>query len=324
MGQLLRFRASDGSFIVPKSTIIRKNLPEGVIAIIKDLPICICDGAASDGSIYGYPCWEKAEREGYFAKAIEEERAWGELDHPADRDEVYVKEVSHRVVKWHIDRDNKRIIADEIWVLDNQFGKQALSMILTGRLGISVRALGVYEKGTKNIVPESFILIAFDFVSNAGVGFCLTESIVKPAQTNQAASIQRTFFQSIADTEGEPVRRLCASYLISGDANKPKAATVTKIAKDNSEELLLYKEALRMLCQAAGVKVTDDPETAMQSVRRLRANAIIKGEGAVPERKRAVLLTVMREQSLEEEQLRASGALQESEVDAIKAARANK
>jgi hypothetical protein len=99
-----------------------------------------------------------------YKKAIAENRATGEADHP-DSSVINLKNVSHivRDIWW----DN-----DEVWgtveILNTPAGKIVQELMSAGvAIGISSRGVGdVIKNETGNdVVEESFSLIAFDLVS---------------------------------------------------------------------------------------------------------------------------------------------------------------
>ncbi len=99
-----------------------------------------------------------------YKKAIAEGRATGELDHP-DSSIVSLERVSHivREVWWH---------NDEVWgaveILNTPNGKLAQTLLEAGvKVGISSRGVGDTKKNKDgyDVVDESFMLVAFDLVS---------------------------------------------------------------------------------------------------------------------------------------------------------------
>jgi hypothetical protein len=99
-----------------------------------------------------------------YKKAIAEGRATGELDHP-DSSIVSLERVSHiiREVWWN---------NDEVWgaveILNTPNGKLAQTLLEAGvKVGISSRGVGDTKKNKDgyDVVDESFMLVAFDLVS---------------------------------------------------------------------------------------------------------------------------------------------------------------
>ena len=99
-----------------------------------------------------------------YQKAISEGRATGELDHP-ESSIVSLQNVSHiiREIGW-----NGSEVIGTIEILNTPKGKIAQDLIAAGvRLGVSSRGVGEVVKDATgcDVVDESFMLVAFDLVS---------------------------------------------------------------------------------------------------------------------------------------------------------------
>jgi hypothetical protein len=99
-----------------------------------------------------------------YKKAVLEGRATGELDHP-DSSIVSLERVSHiiRDIDW-----NGQEVVGQVEILDTPKGKIAKDLMAAGvKLGISSRGVGETVKTNEgyDMVDESFMLIAFDLVS---------------------------------------------------------------------------------------------------------------------------------------------------------------
>lgn len=98
-----------------------------------------------------------------YQKFIVENRALGELDHPADSI-VNLRNVSHIIREAYMEND---VVYGKLEVLTTPSGKILQSLIESGvKLGISSRGLGSTKKqGDYHIVQDDFQLICFDMVS---------------------------------------------------------------------------------------------------------------------------------------------------------------
>jgi hypothetical protein len=99
-----------------------------------------------------------------YKKAITEGRATGELDHP-ESSIVSLQNVSHiiREVWW-----NGNEVMGTVEILNTPKGKIAQDLMEAGvRLGISSRGVGevIKNESGHDVVDESFMLVAFDLVS---------------------------------------------------------------------------------------------------------------------------------------------------------------
>ena len=98
-----------------------------------------------------------------YMKAVRENRALGEMDHP-DSSTVSLEKVSHLIREMWWDGDN---ICGKLEVLDTPRGKIAQSLLDAGvTLGISSRGVGSTEKTNEGIdmVQDDYQLICFDLV----------------------------------------------------------------------------------------------------------------------------------------------------------------
>jgi len=120
-----------------------------------------CDEQNGNGRVYPAPILQREAKN--YMKAVKENRACGELDHPEDS-VVNLKNASHMVTSiWWEGKD----LMGKIKVLSTPAGKILESLINDGvMLGISSRGLGsVRESQGQTMVEDDFQLICFDIVS---------------------------------------------------------------------------------------------------------------------------------------------------------------
>ncbi|AGS81067.1 hypothetical protein [Caulobacter phage Cr30] len=119
-----------------------------------------------NGRIYPPHLMER-EVEKYTTSHINENRAWGELDHPPSP-QISLKNVSHRTLS--LNREGNNWIGKSIITEDTAMGKIALGLIKSGgKLGTSSRGLGTLRKNRQGIneVQDDFNLrVAGDLVSD--------------------------------------------------------------------------------------------------------------------------------------------------------------
>lgn len=95
---------------------------------------------------------------------IKEGRLLGELDHPADRDEICLSNVSH-VIKDCVVEGNK--VSGTIELLDTPAGKIAQALVEAGiPLGISSRGIGNTRRVNEGDEVTDFNLITYDLVAD--------------------------------------------------------------------------------------------------------------------------------------------------------------
>lgn len=141
--------------------IIKEAKEKGSPIIVPAL-LQTAEAVNQNGRVYPREILER-EVENY-QKAIEEGRATGELDHP-DSSVVSLKDVSHiiRGIWWEGSN-----VMGKVEILPTPKGKIAIDLMSAGvKLGISSRGVGETEKNDEghDVVDESFMLIAFDLVS---------------------------------------------------------------------------------------------------------------------------------------------------------------
>ena len=99
-----------------------------------------------------------------YSKAVREDRAVGELDHPTEAT-VSLQNVSHIVREMWWDGNN---VMGRIEVLGTPKGKILETLLESGvRIGISSRGVGSTERANEghDIVQSDFVLSAFDIVA---------------------------------------------------------------------------------------------------------------------------------------------------------------
>jgi hypothetical protein len=121
-----------------------------------------------------------------YQKFIVENRALGELDHPADSI-VNLRNVSHIIREAYMEND---VVYGKLEILTTPSGKILQSLIESGvKLGISSRGLGSTKKqGDYHIVQDDFQLICFDMVSEPSTpeAFMLKEGkIISESELNR-------------------------------------------------------------------------------------------------------------------------------------------
>ena len=89
-------------------------------------------------------------------------------DHPEDRNEISLQNVSHAIKKLWID-DNRQEVWAELHILDTPIGNLISNLIEYGtKIGVSSRGAGeVDEEG--NVDPESYRFFTFDLVCKPSV-----------------------------------------------------------------------------------------------------------------------------------------------------------
>jgi hypothetical protein len=114
---------------------------------------------------------------GRYAQIISENRAMGELGHPANPT-LNLDRVSHIITQLTM---NENIVFGKAKILDTPCGKIAKTFLDEGiRLGVSSRGLGsIKESNGLKIVQPDFKLMTVDIVAEPSGPGCFVESLVE-------------------------------------------------------------------------------------------------------------------------------------------------
>lgn len=128
-----------------------------------------------NGRVYPREILEREVRN--YQKLISENRAMGELDHPATS-VVELKNVSHVIRS--AEMDGEGTVTGTVEILNTPSGQVLQSLIESGiKLGISSRGVGSTKRdGDYDVVQSDFQLICWDFVSEPSTpgAFMLAEA----------------------------------------------------------------------------------------------------------------------------------------------------
>ena len=138
---------------------VLKNKPANVLKRIKGV---LSDfGSNRNGRIYPRELWENVLNSDYVKEMINSHGLVGELDHPEERLEISLQEVSHVINDMWIEGDQ---VVGVIDILPTPNGKIVNELLDYGTdIGISSRGAG--SVGSGNIVDPDYQFITFDFVA---------------------------------------------------------------------------------------------------------------------------------------------------------------
>lgn len=138
---------------------VLKNKPANVLKRIKGV---LSDfGSNRNGRIYPRELWENVLNSDYVKEMINSHGLVGELDHPEERLEISLQEVSHVINDMWIEGDQ---VVGVIDILPTPNGKIVNELLDYGTdIGISSRGAG--SVGAGNIVDPDYQFITFDFVA---------------------------------------------------------------------------------------------------------------------------------------------------------------
>lgn len=147
-----------------------ENLRPGVLATVIG-PFAQYGTRNRNNRVYPKSLWEKVINSDYVQEQLKNRTLFGEADHPKDRFEVSLPDVSHSVTKLWLDEKNK-LVMGEADILDTPAGRVIHTLVKYGsKVGISSRAAGSVTKTDEgfNLVNEDdFTFFAFDCVANPG------------------------------------------------------------------------------------------------------------------------------------------------------------
>ena len=131
-----------------------------------------------NGRIYPRELWENVLNSDYVKEMIESHGLVGELDHPEERLEISLQNVSHVINDMWIEGDQ---VLGTIDILPTPSGKIVSELIDYGTdIGISSRGAGTVGAG--NIVDPDYQFVTFDFVARPSCEAARLNMIVESVQ----------------------------------------------------------------------------------------------------------------------------------------------
>lgn len=126
----------------------------------------VTDVFNQNGRRYPESVYEEAYKE--ILPKIQNRSLLGELDHPLERDEVFLSNVSHVITECHVGTDSKghKVYRGKVELLDTPAGKIAQALVQAGiPIGISSRGVGATRKVSEGTEVTQFKLITWDLVA---------------------------------------------------------------------------------------------------------------------------------------------------------------
>ncbi len=139
-------------------------------------------GSNRNGRIYPRELWENVINSDYVKEMINSHGLVGELDHPEERLEISLQEVSHVINDMWIEGDQVMGIID---ILPTPNGKIVNELLDYGTdIGISSRGAG--SVGPDNVVDPDYQFITFDFVARPSCEAARLNTILEGVQVDIA------------------------------------------------------------------------------------------------------------------------------------------
>ena len=131
-----------------------------------------------NGRIYPRELWENVLNSDYVKEMIESHGLVGELDHPEERLEISLQNVSHVINDMWIEGDQ---VVGTIDILPTPSGKIVSELLDYGTdIGISSRGAG--SVGPNNVVDSDYQFVTFDFVARPSCEAARLNMIVESVQ----------------------------------------------------------------------------------------------------------------------------------------------
>ena len=155
---------------------ILENKPKNVLKRIQGV---LSDFKSNrNGRIYPRELWENVLNSDYVKEMIESHGLVGELDHPEERLEISLQNVSHVINDMWIEGDQ---VLGTIDILPTPSGKIVSELLDYGTdIGISSRGAG--SVGSNNVVDPDYQFVTFDFVARPSCEAARLNTILESVQ----------------------------------------------------------------------------------------------------------------------------------------------
>lgn len=206
-----------------------KPKKKGILKTIKGI-VADCK-LNRNGRIYPRKLWENVINSDYVQELLASRTLFGETDHPAERLEMSLQEVSHCISDIKLEGDN--VIAT-IDILDTPNGNLISKLLDYGsKIGVSSRGAG--DVGEDNVVdPDTYTFVGFDLVARpscaAAVPDLITES-VKPLTESEVATVLDSY-RNISKTI-EDKSKSTYTYICEGEEKSIKNNIINELIKQN-------------------------------------------------------------------------------------------
>lgn len=154
-------------------------------------PFAVTDVFNQNGRRYPADVYAQAYEE--LIPKIQDRRLLGELDHPIDRDEVFLSNVSHVVTECHLGRSKSGHMTyyGTVELLDTPAGKIAQALVKAGiPLGISSRGVGSTRNTQGGVDVTQLKLITYDLVAEPSFKTALLSETKKSELSESLSTIE--------------------------------------------------------------------------------------------------------------------------------------
>jgi hypothetical protein len=136
-----------------------------VLCSFRSVPIAFWDIPTLNMMVFGKRLWEDLLSNAYLKKSLEEGSHYGCSAHQ-DTDQIDLKDVAGRVTKFWLGDSN--FVLGDVDILNTPCGVVVYTLAKISRVGISSRGFGELRDiggGLKEVVPEEYTHVCFDFVN---------------------------------------------------------------------------------------------------------------------------------------------------------------
>lgn len=196
-------------------------------------------GTNRNGRIYPRELWENVINSDYVREMINSHGLVGELDHPEERLEISLQEVSHVINDMWIEGDKVMGIID---ILPTPNGKIINELLDYGTdIGISSRGAG--SVGPDNVVDPDYQFITFDFVARPSCEAARLNTIlegVKIDLENNSADKVNAVLESYKEELKEDIK----DDFYKNKNRSHKYFSFKDMAEDKGKEIVRYNQLL--------------------------------------------------------------------------------
>ncbi len=181
---------NDGSFL---SEAKSKSTKKGVLRELTG-PFSVADSKSKNDNrnsrLYSESLLKNRIVESPYTKDMMERGClFGEADHPSDRLDIRMQEVSHRITEMFLDNEE---ISGKVEILDTPVGRIVDTLCEVGaKIAISSRAAGSTkdESGKMRVNEDDYIFYTYDLVLNPGFKSAILGPVQESAFTDQLPTL---------------------------------------------------------------------------------------------------------------------------------------
>ena len=232
--------------------------------------------ATRNNNYYSKKLWENVLASEYIKEMLDTKTLFGELDHPADRDELSLQEAAICCTKLWIDEPDNCLMGT-FDILPTEKGKLLKSICDYGsKIGISSRGVGDLEPDANgnNIVNEdTYYFICFDaVVQPAAVKARQNFTSLTESQKKQKSNILKTLVENVKNSENENnvkfIQNLAERLSLHENKTFVKACNEKlDLLKNNEADNIIKKKEL---LEKENKRIQKDLEEAYKQINSLR------------------------------------------------------